>query len=394
MTAPGTAAPVNVVRVVIVDDHELIRAGLREVLDGDTAIRVVGEASNGDHALAAVEFHRPDVVVMDLQMPGMGGIEATRRILRSYPRTAVLVLTMFDDDDSVFAAIRAGASGYLLKGAPRAELRASVQGIAMGQAIFGPGVASRMLDVLQHGYAAQPSPFPSLTPRELEIFEALVDNHDVSAIAARLEITPKTVRNNIATVLTKLHVTDRAMAVDLARHAGIGRRRETQLRTLLFVELDNPSAVAHIVGPAYANVVTDFAALVTDIVRRHGGHPFGNDSTTPSAWFADTEPAIRAALNIRRAIHTHHFPTGHVARARIGIHRGATTDTGSEALGLAVHETARVVAHGRPGEIIITNEAEPDTNTDSYELVDLGTHDLEDIDRSLQLFRLNERPTS
>jgi DNA-binding NarL/FixJ family response regulator len=389
-----TSVTTTTVRVVIVDDHELIRTDLREVLDGDPAIRVVAEASNGDHALAAVEFHRPDVVVMDLQMPGMGGIEATRRILRCHPLTAVLVPTMFDDDDSVFAAIRSGARGYLLKGAPRAELRASVHGIALGQAIFGPGVASRMLDLLQHGHAAQPSLFPSLTPRELDTLEALVDNHDVSAIAARLEITPKTVRNNIASVLTKLHVSDRAMAIDLARHAGIGRRRDAQLRTLLFVELDNPSAVAHTVGHAYANIVTDFAALVADIVRRRGGHPFGYDSTTPRAWFTDTEPAIRAALNIGRAVQTHDFPTGHAIRACIGIHRGATTDNGSEVLGLAIHETARVVAHCHPGQIVITNEAAPDMHSDSYELVELGCHDLEDIDRSLQLFRLNERPMS
>src|SRR4051794_10268350 len=125
------------VRVVVVDDHDLVREGLRGVLSADPSIEVVADAANGTHALAAVEMHHPDVVVMDLQMPDMGGIEATRRIIAAPPGTAVLVLTMFNDDDSTFAALRAGARGYLLKGAPRDELRAAVLSVASGQAVFG-----------------------------------------------------------------------------------------------------------------------------------------------------------------------------------------------------------------------------------------------------------------
>lgn len=204
------------IRVVIVDDHELVRAGLRGVLDGDPAITVVAEASDGVQALASVRMHSPNVVVMDLQMPGMGGVEATRRITTEHPDVAVLVLTMYDDDDSVFAALRAGARGYLLKGSRRSELRAAVVAVAERQSIFGPGVADRILERTFEPFPTA-NRFPSLTPRESDVLNALSEGHQPAEIARQLHITEKTVRNNIATILTKLQVTTRAAAIQLAR---------------------------------------------------------------------------------------------------------------------------------------------------------------------------------
>lgn len=207
-------------RIVVVDDHELVRTGMRQVLDADDQLEVVGEAADGLQALAAVDVHRPDLVVMDLQMPGIGGMEATRRILQAHPETAVLVVTMFDDDDSVFAAVRAGARGYVLKGANREELKAAVRSAAAGHAVFGPGVAARVLDRMTRPVDVQ-SQFPQLTPRERAILELMVADLTPSAIARRLGIADKTVRNNISTILTKLHVTERAAAIAAARAAGI-----------------------------------------------------------------------------------------------------------------------------------------------------------------------------
>jgi DNA-binding NarL/FixJ family response regulator len=208
-------------RIVVVDDHELIRTGMREVLDADGGLHVVGEAADGVQALAAVEVHRPDLVVMDLQMPGMGGVEATRRILQAHPETIVLVVTMFDDDDSVFAAVRAGARGYVLKGANRDELKAAVRSAAAGQAVFGPGVAARVLHRMTRPVDVE-TEFPQLTPRERAVLELMVADLAPPAIARRLSIAEKTVRNNISSILTKLHVTERADAIDAARTAGIG----------------------------------------------------------------------------------------------------------------------------------------------------------------------------
>src|SRR4051794_6450983 len=215
----------QVLRVLVVDDHELVRDGLRGVLGGDPGIEVVAEASDGVQALAAIEVHHPDVVVMDLQMPGMGGIEACRRIQATRPGTAVLVLTMFDDDESVFTAIRAGARGYLLKGARRDELRSAVRSVAAGHAIFGPGVASRVLSTMSGvNERAEHRGLPHLTPREHSVLELLVEGLDPEAIGARIGVTEKTVRNNVSSILTKLQVRDRAEAIDAALQAGIGRQ--------------------------------------------------------------------------------------------------------------------------------------------------------------------------
>jgi DNA-binding NarL/FixJ family response regulator len=214
------------VRVVAVDDHDAFRAGLRALLSTVEGIDLVGEGRTGDEAVELARSCQPDVILMDLNMPGVDGIEATRRIVEAAPHIAVLVLTMYDDDDSVFDAVRAGARGYLLKGAGRAELLRAVRGVASGEAIFGPAVARRLM-----AYFARPTPlaaheaFPELTEREREVLDLLARGMSNADITARLGLSPKTVRNHVSNVFSKLQVRDRAEAIVRAREAGMGGER-------------------------------------------------------------------------------------------------------------------------------------------------------------------------
>lgn len=219
MTEPAT------VRVVLADDHPVVRDGLRSLLASLPGVEVVGEAATGRQAVREAVLHRPDVVVMDLHMPDLDGIEATRQVVRAVPAAAVLVLTMYDDDDSVFAAMRAGARGYLLKGAGQHEIAGAIRAVAAGQAIFGPGVAARVL-----GYFAAPPrpgvPFPDLTAREREVLDLIAGGLTNAAIAARLGLAAKTVANHLSAIFTKLQVAGRAEAIALARQEGLGTAHE------------------------------------------------------------------------------------------------------------------------------------------------------------------------
>jgi DNA-binding NarL/FixJ family response regulator len=209
-------------RVLLVDDHPLYREGLATALAAAPDVEVVGEAADGEQAVALVEQLEPDVVVMDLHMPGMGGIEATRRVVGLRPRTAVLVLTMLEGDDAVFAAMRAGARGYLLKGADRQEISRALTTVASGEVVFSAGIASRVLQWFSTGGRAGVAPFPELTEREREVLDLVARGLTNAAIASRLVVSDKTVRNHVSNVFTKLHVGDRAAAVARARDAGLG----------------------------------------------------------------------------------------------------------------------------------------------------------------------------
>ena len=210
------------VRVVIVDDHPVFRAGMVAVLDDLPDIEVVAQAADGDEALRIVAEHRPDVALMDLRMPGVGGLEATARIRVQHPETAVVVLTMDSDDDSVFAALRAGARGYLLKEAEVTDIERAITGAARGEAVFGAGIAERVLAFFSTSRHTVPSPFPQLTPGELKVLELLAQGLDNSSIARRLFLSEKTVRNRVSDTLGKLHAGSRAEMVALARDAGLG----------------------------------------------------------------------------------------------------------------------------------------------------------------------------
>lgn len=210
------------VRVLIVDDHAPFRAGLRALLTTSDDVEVCGEAASGEEALTAVAATQPDVVLLDLAMPGMGGIAATEQIVRMSPHVRVLVLSMADDDDSVFAALRAGARGYVLKGARRVEIIRAIRVVADGEAIFGPAIATRLTGYFAGLDRTVDAPFPELTQREREIL-ALISQHLTNPhIAERLGLSQKTVRNHVSSIFTKLQVADRAQAIILAREAGLG----------------------------------------------------------------------------------------------------------------------------------------------------------------------------
>lgn len=212
------------IRVLIADDHPVFRFGLRALLETEDDIEVVGEATTGAQAVALAAELKPAVILMDLNMPELSGLDATRRILEIHPDTGILVITMFDDD-SVFAAMRAGARGYVLKGAEGEETVRAIRAVANGEVIFSPAVAARVVQFL-----AQPPqtdaglPFPELTSREREVLDLMAEGLTNTAIAGRLVLSPKTVRNHVSNIFGKLQVADRTQAIIRAREAGLGKR--------------------------------------------------------------------------------------------------------------------------------------------------------------------------
>jgi DNA-binding NarL/FixJ family response regulator len=208
-------------RIVVADDHTVVREGLRALLSAVDGYELVGVAGTGNEAVRAAVTLRPDVVVMDIQMPEMTGIDATREIARVAPDVAVLMLTMFEDDDSVFAAMRAGALGYVLKGAPPADMIRAIASVAAGEAIFGTGVARRALTYLTRPRADSVA-FPELTAREREVLDLIAAGITNAAIASRLGLAPNTVSNHISNIFAKLRVASRAEAIVRARAAGLG----------------------------------------------------------------------------------------------------------------------------------------------------------------------------
>ena len=212
----------NFVRLLIADDAVAARNGLKALLNTVSDIRLIGEASSGSEAIQLAERLQPDVILMDLQMPDVNGIDATRQIVMTSPHIAVLVLTMYDDDDSVFAAMQAGARGYLLKGASKSEMLRAIHDVANGAAIFSPIIARRMMGYFTQ-IEAQPSAdlFPELTQRERDVLRLLAQNQRTAEIAANLSLSQKTIRNYLSNIFAKLQVADRASAILKARDAGL-----------------------------------------------------------------------------------------------------------------------------------------------------------------------------
>lgn len=215
------------IRLLIADDHPLFRDGLRVLLESVPDMLVLGEATTGIEVMEEATSLQPDLILMDIQMPGLNGIEATRRILQTSPHIRILILTMFEDDESVFAAIRAGARGYLLKGAVQEETLRAIRAVASGEAIFGPAVASRLMQYFSSTRPAGTSSpthfFPELTGREYEILTLIARRKSNADIAAQLVLSPKTVRNHVSSILSKLQVTDRSEAMRAAWAAGLGQ---------------------------------------------------------------------------------------------------------------------------------------------------------------------------
>jgi DNA-binding NarL/FixJ family response regulator len=217
----------NPIRIIIADDHPVFRFGLRALLNAMPDTELVGEATSGEEALALAESVRPDVILMDINMPGVGGIAATRHIRDIDPDIRILIVTMLEDD-SVFAAMRAGARGYVVKGAEPSEILRAIRAVADGEAIFSPSVAERLM----HYFATPPATahsavrsvpvFPDLTEREREVLALIAQGLTNSAIAEHLVLSQKTVRNYITEIFSKLQVADRAQAIIRARDAGLG----------------------------------------------------------------------------------------------------------------------------------------------------------------------------
>lgn len=214
------------IRILIADDHEPFRNGMRTLLKTIVECEVVGEATTGEEAISQAYELQPDAILMDIQMPGVNGIEATRQIVDTSPHIGVIMLTMFHDDDSVFAAMRAGARGYILKGAARPDLLRAIQAASRGEALFSPAIAERLMNFFRElGKAQVPVTariFPDLTERERAILQMIAQGLSNVEISERLTISLKTVRNHVSNIYTKLQVADRAQAIVRARQAGIG----------------------------------------------------------------------------------------------------------------------------------------------------------------------------
>lgn len=211
------------IRVLIADDHPLFREGLHGLLDSVAETEVVGEVTTGAEAIREAKALQPDVILMDIKMPGLNGIEATRQIVAASPHIGILMVTMLEDDESVFAAMRAGARGYVLKGANQAEILRAIRAVASGEAIFGPSIARRVLGFFA---AARPNVparvFPELSERETELLALMAQGRANQEIADQVGLTLKTVRNHVSNIFSKLQVADRAQAVLRAREAGLG----------------------------------------------------------------------------------------------------------------------------------------------------------------------------
>ncbi len=216
------------IRVLIADDHPLFRDGLRALLNSIPQTQLVGEAANGEEVLKQAVTLQPDVIVMDIQMPGLNGVDATKLILHDNPDIGIIVLTMFEDDDLVFAALRAGARGYILKGADQTEILRAIGAAVQGEALLGAPIAKRLtrfFSASRSSLSAQA--FPELTEREREILDLIAQGFSNGEIAEQFVLSPRTVRNHISRIFSKLQVPDRARAIVLAREAGLGQATAT-----------------------------------------------------------------------------------------------------------------------------------------------------------------------
>jgi DNA-binding NarL/FixJ family response regulator len=229
---PETGPDERLLRVLIADDHPIFLAGMRLTLDNYPGLRCVAAVPTGAQAVRVALAERPDVAVLDINMPDLSGVVVARAIAADAPGVGLLMLTMLDDDESVFAALRAGARGYLLKGSTPDEVVTAIRAVAAGGAVFGPSIAARIVDYFAAGPAVSPieaadeaAALPALSGREREILTFLADGESNPAIAARLNLSPKTVRNHVSTILAKLHVADRRQAMLRARDAGLGTPR-------------------------------------------------------------------------------------------------------------------------------------------------------------------------
>jgi DNA-binding NarL/FixJ family response regulator len=212
------------ITVLVVDDHDVVRQGIRAFLEAQPDLRIVGEATSGEEAVRLTQEHIPDIVLMDLAMPGMSGIEATREVKRVSPRTQVVVLTSYHDDEYIFPALRAGAISYTLKDVHRGELVETIRKAAQGESVLDPRVATRVIQEVRKAKQSIPPAFADLTERELEVLHLIAEGHSNSAIAEKLVLSEKTVKGHVSNILSKLHMADRTQAAVFAWQQGFMKR--------------------------------------------------------------------------------------------------------------------------------------------------------------------------
>ena len=221
------------IQIIVADDHTLFRDGLIALLNSVPDLQVIGQSATGRDAVRQADELQPDVVLMDIQMPGINGIDATRRIVNTSPHIGVIVVTMFEDNDSVFAAMRAGARGYVLKGADQDEMLRTIRAVARGEALFGPAIAARLVEFFASTKPGlSPDVFPELTDRERQVLDLVAQGKNNNTIAGELYISLKTVRNHVSNIFSKLQVADRAGAIIKARDAGMGQNELTRTNNL------------------------------------------------------------------------------------------------------------------------------------------------------------------
>jgi DNA-binding NarL/FixJ family response regulator len=221
------------IQIIVADDHTLFRDGLIALLNSVPDLQVIGQSATGRDAVSQADELQPDVVLMDIQMPGINGIDATRRIVNTSPHIGVIVVTMFEDNDSVFAAMRAGARGYVLKGADQDEMLRTIRAVARGEALFGPAIAARLVEFFASTKPGlSPDVFPELTNRERQVLDLVAQGKNNNTIAGELYISLKTVRNHVSNIFSKLQVADRAGAIIKARDAGMGQNELTKTNNL------------------------------------------------------------------------------------------------------------------------------------------------------------------
>jgi len=221
------------IQIIVADDHTLFRDGLIALLNSVPDLQVIGQSATGRDAVSQADELQPDVVLMDIQMPGINGIDATRRIVNTSPHIGVIVVTMFEDNDSVFAAMRAGARGYVLKGADQDEMLRTIRAVARGEALFGPAIAARLVEFFASTKPGlSPDVFPELTDRERQVLDLVAQGKNNNTIAGELYISLKTVRNHVSNIFSKLQVADRAGAIIKARDAGMGQNELTRTNNL------------------------------------------------------------------------------------------------------------------------------------------------------------------
>jgi DNA-binding NarL/FixJ family response regulator len=381
-------------RVLIAEDHPVFRQGLRALLETTADIEVVGEAASGDGAVDQALELKPDVVLMDLRMPKLNGIEATRRIVDAEPQIGVLVLTMFEDDDSVFAAMRAGARGYLLKGSEQDEVLRAIRAVASGEAIFGPAIATRLIAYFS---STRAKAFPELTEREREVLELIAKGHNNQAIANELVLSLKTVRNHVSNVFNKLQVTDRAQAIVKAREAGLGRRsaeveklptgarpvREPDrvVATVMFTDIVGSTERAAELGDSrWRELLARHETAVRAELERFRGQEIKMLGDGVLATFDGPARAIRCA----RAICEEAGALG--AEIRAGLHTGECEMLDGDIGGIAVHTAARVSAEAAAGEVLVSSTVKDLAAGSGIEFRDRGVHRLKGVPGEWRLF--------